>query len=236
MDTTVENISGTAPEKKDSLPIPLPGEMLDWAIKNEPLISRLSQSFAVVSTPLPADDVWKLIAENYSPDWKDKHDELQRSEKRLAQLMTPENMPLGLVGAALHSDETNAANSKHTQALVDFTITNETLRQQDDLHKLLGALLAYQETVTKSLDLSHSAAGINSAFGSVAALEQDTAGAGSAFMKAATKEQEPEGLSSSFMQKASKFFGLSAAAPEAEPREETPVPKAPKAKTPAMTP
>ncbi|TAL30765.1 MAG: hypothetical protein EPN97_11825 [Alphaproteobacteria bacterium] len=232
MDTTVENISGTAPEKKDTLPIPLPGEMLDWAIQNEPLISRLSKSFSVVSTPLPADDVWKLIAENYSDDWKEKHDELQRTEKQLAQLMSPENKPLGLVGAALHSDETNAAEDKHTKALVDFTITNETLRQQDDLHKLMGALLAYQETVTKSLDLSRDVRGITSAFGSVAALEQDTPEAGSAFMKAATKEKEPEGLSSSFLQKASKFFGLSSAAPE--PKEETPEPAQHKAKTSGM--
>lgn len=231
MDTTVENISGTAPEKKDSLPIPLPGEMLDWAIQNEPLISRLSQSFAVVSTPLPADDVWKLIAENVSPDWKDKHDELQRSEKRLAQLMSPENMPLGLVGAALHSDETNAATKQHTMALVDFTITNETLRQQEDLHKLLGALLVYQDTVTKSLDLSRNVAGVTSAFGSVAGPDIAMPDAGAAFKTAANKD-EPEGLSSSFMQKASKFFGLSPAAPE--PKEETPAPTAPKAKSTGM--
>jgi hypothetical protein len=234
MDTTVENISGAAmPEKKDSLPIPLPGEMLDWAIQNESLISRLSQSFAVVSTPLPENDVWKLIAENYSGDWREKHEELQRSEKRLAQLMAPENKPLGLVGAALHSDETNAAEEKHTKALVDFTITNETLRQQDDLHKLLGALLAYQETVTKSLDLSRDVAGVTSAFGSVAALEQAAPEAGSAFMKASTKEKEPDGLSSSFLQKASKFLGISSAAPE--PKEETPQPAQPKAKTAGMT-
>lgn len=233
MDTTVENISGTAtPEKKDTLPIPLPGEMLDWAIQNEPLISRLSQSFAVVSTPLPENDVWKLIAENYSGEWKDKHDELQRTEKRLAQLMAPENAPLGLVGAALHSDETNAATNQHTQALVDFTITNETLRQQEELHKLLGALLTYQDTVTKSLDLSRNAAGLTSAFGSVAALEQGTPEAGSAFMKAATKEKEAEGLSSSFLQKASKFLGLSSAA--AEPKEEAPETAQPKAKAPGM--
>ena len=231
MDTTVENISGTALEKRDTLPIPLPGEMLDWAIQNEPLISRLSQSFAVVSTPLPENDVWKLIAENYSGDWKEKHEELQRTEKQLARLMAPENMPLGLVGAALHSDETNAATKQHTQALVDFTITNETLRQQEDLHKLLGALLVYQDTVTKSLDLSRNVAGITSAFGNVASPEIAVPDAGAAFKTAANKD-EPEGLASSFMQKASKFFGLSAAAPE--PKEETPETKAPRAKSPGM--
>ena len=232
MDTTVENISGSAPEKKDSLPIPLPGEMLDWAIQNEPLISRLSQSFAVVSQPLSEKEVWNLVAGNYSDEWKDKHDNLKRTEKQLEQLMSPENKPLGPIGAAMDSDRTNAADALHTAALIDFTITNEALRQQDDLHKLVGALLAYQATVTKSMDVSRDVAGVTSTFGRVAAPEQDAPEAGSAFMKAATKEKEAEGLSSSFLQKASKFLGLSAAAPE--PKEETPETVQPKAKAQGM--
>ena len=171
MDTTVENITGFTPDRKTLLPIALPVDLHDWATRHEPMISRLSQSIKVTSTPLSENALWNVIAENFSGDWKEKHAELLRTEKRLAQLMAPENMPLGLVGAALHSDETNAAERQHTLALVDFTIVNETLRQEPGLNKLLGALLHYQHTVAKSLDLSKTTADVSAAFDTVAAPE-----------------------------------------------------------------
>ena len=171
MDTTVENITGFTPDRKTMLPIPLPVDLHDWATRHEPLISRLSQSITVTSTPLSENALWNSIAENFSGDWKEKHAELLRTEKRLAQLMAPENMPLGLVGGALHSDETNDAERKHTLALADFTIVNETLRQEPGLNKLLGALLQYQHTLSKSLDLSKTVASASAAFDTVAAPE-----------------------------------------------------------------
>ena len=209
MDTTVENISGLErPDRTTLLPIPLPVDLHDWATRHEPMISRLSQSITVISQPLNETALWHVIAEHFSGDWKEKHAELLRTEKHLAQLMSPENAPLGLVGAALHSDETNHAAKQHTLALADFTIINETLRQQEEMHKLLGAVLAYHQTVTQSLDLSRNIAGISQSFGMVAAAEPGEAPqAGNAFGKSAAKKPAPEGLSLSFKQIAAKLLG-----------------------------
>ncbi len=213
MDTTVKDITGLRkPDAKNAPPVALPVDLHDWASRHEPMISRLSQSITARPAPLSEDALWETIAEHFSGDWKEKRQELARAEHRLAQIMQPENMPLGLVGAALHSDETNAAAREHVLALADFTIVNETLRQQKELHGLLGALLDYQHTVTKSLALTKNLAGITQAFADVADAEPAVVpDAGRAFGKKAAKKPEPEGLSLSFKQIASKLLGRPAA-------------------------
>lgn len=209
MDTVIENIAGAdAPDRKTLLPMALPVDLHDWATRHAPMISRLSQSFTVTSTPLSENALWNVIAEHFSGDWKEKHAELQRAEKRLAQIMAPENVPLGLVGAALHSNETNDVARHHALALADFTIINETLRQQEELHKLLGVMLDYQHTLAKSHGISQNLAGITQSFGAVASMEPGAVPeAGAAFGKSAAKKPVVEGLSLSFKQIASKLWG-----------------------------
>jgi hypothetical protein len=209
MDTTVENITGLLePDRKLTLQIPV--DLRDWAHRHEPRISILSQSIKGTSTPLTENAVWHRIAEAFSGEWKDKHTELQRTEKRLAHLNAPENMPLGLVGAALHSDEINDATDKHTLALVDFTIVNEDLRQQRELHTLLGALLHYQQTVTQSMHVSRDVAAASDQLDLVAGITPE---AGKAFGKTAAKKPEKAGLSLSFKSFAAKLLRKPGAQP-----------------------
>lgn len=185
METAVQDISSGNDGQPACLPLPL--DLQEWARRHEPLISRLSHSITVTAAPLSESALWGIIAEHYSGDWKEKREELQRAESRLAKLMAPENMPLGLVGAALHSDETTAAEQHHTLALADFTIIDETLRQQRELHGLLGALLDYQRTLNKSLDLSRSVLDVTQAFDAVADKKPASGGLSLSFKQIAAK-------------------------------------------------
>ena len=87
-------------------------------------------------------------------------------EKRFVH--APENRPLGLIGSALHSEETNGALRDHALALAGFTIIDETLRQQEELTKLLRAVREHQYTVTQSLEISLQTADVTAAFAVVA--------------------------------------------------------------------
>jgi hypothetical protein len=86
-------------------------------------------------------------------------------------VMLPENMPLGLIGKALHSEETNSAQRAHQNALAGFTIIDETLRQEETLQKLMNAVRSHQQIISQSLDLSRNAASMTAAFATVAGFD-----------------------------------------------------------------
>lgn len=150
--------------------IRLPDDMQDWAEANQPMISRLASAIAQKPT-LTEGAIWDMIASELSPEWMHAKSTLNSAEQHAKYVMLPENMPLGLIGKALHSEETNNASRAHANALAGFTIVDETLRQEEYLQKLLGAVKAHQQIITQSLELSRNAASMTAAFATVSGFD-----------------------------------------------------------------
>lgn len=154
-------------ESAELQPISLPDDMQDWAQDNAPMISRLSA--AIHQKPdMSEKAIWGMIASEVSPEWSHAKSSLKSAEKQMRFVHAPENMPLGLIGSALHSEETNSAQRDLAMALAGFTIIDETLRQQEDLTKLLRAVRMHQHTISQSLEISLNVADVTVAFAAVA--------------------------------------------------------------------
>ena len=150
--------------------IRLPDEMQDWAEANKPMISRLASAIAQKPT-ISEGAIWDMIASEFSPEWMHAKSTLNSAEQQIKFINLPENMPLGLIGKALHSEETNGAHRAHAHALAGFTIIDETLRQEQVLQKLLDAVKSHQQIITQSLELSRNAASMTAAFSTVAGFD-----------------------------------------------------------------
>ncbi len=136
------------------LPLQWPEEISAWVDRHEPLVSKLSHSFTTAGAPLTLNHLWETIASCHSPEWVEARGSLRAAEKHLASIMSPENMPLGLIGHALDSAETTDAEDLHLQALAYFTIIDETLRSDDDLQKFTSTLRNHLSLVETSLKVS----------------------------------------------------------------------------------
>ena len=150
--------------------IRLPDEMQDWAEANKPMISRLAGAIAQKPT-ISEGAIWDMIASEFSPEWMHAKSTLNSAEQQIKFVNLPENMPLGLIGKALHSEETNGAQRAHANALAGFVIIDETLRQEQVLQKLLDAVKSHQQIITQSLELSRNAASMTAAFSTVAGFD-----------------------------------------------------------------
>jgi hypothetical protein len=220
-----DHTRGKSPGTEDDVPvIMLPDEMQDWATRNEPMISRLSAAIKFKSAPLNEHALWDMIASMYSTDWTNAKATLNAAERQVNHLSLPENRPLGLIGAAMHSDETVAADRQLQQALADFTILNETLRAEVALNHLLLALVSHQATLHGSQQLSTQTARVSAEFGAVAGLEGDDHDAGNDFSSAArrkpakTVEPAAEGSLTAAFRMLGKLFGREERKPAVKPK------------------
>jgi len=216
--------------------IPLPDELRDWAEHHKPMLFRLS-SVITEKPALSEQAMWELIAGEYSPEWMHARTSLKNAQAKLDDVLSPLNMPLGLIGEALHSDETNLAKRMHTAALVGFTVINETLRAEERLTQLLEALKVHAHTVHQSLELSRNAASMTAEFASVATIEPEPVSAASGFGKVAGRFEErprkPEAqkdaapkrasrggmLTQSFLNLGAKIFGSKTPPSAAKPKK-----------------
>lgn len=222
MELKVEDSAGGHDTKPGDTPvITLPDELQDWATRNEPMISRLSAAIKIKKTPLPENHLWDMIASMYSSDWTNAKATVNAAERQVTHLNLPENRPLGLIGAAMHSDETVAAERQLQKALADFTILNEDLRAQVELNHLLMALVTHQATIHSSADISTQLSKVSAEFGAVAGIEGDEpADVGNDFGKASGKKplrvEKPaaEGSLTSAFRALGKLLGITPAAPK----------------------
>lgn len=150
--------------------ISLPAELKDWAESHGTMLNRLND--AITANPaLPEAALWDIIAADASPDWTRAKKEFKDAEQQFQHVMLPENMPLGLIGKALHSEETNAAERAHIRALASFTVIDEELRQQKELKAVLHAARMHQKTICQSLELSRKVADMTAAFANVSGFD-----------------------------------------------------------------
>jgi len=219
----VDKPGGTPPNTGDTPVITLPDELQDWATRNEPMISRLSAAIKIKPAPLPENHLWDMIASMYSSDWTNAKATLNAAERQINHLKLPENRPLGLIGAAMHSDETVAAERQLEKALADFTILNEDLRAQVELNHLLMALVTHQATIHSSADISTQLSKVSAEFGAVAGIEGDEpANVGNDFGKASRKKtpkvEKPaaEGSLTAAFRTLGRMLGIAPEAPKAK--------------------
>ncbi len=141
--STTEDVTLSEAENhpKSAVLVGLPDELLEWVEQNQDLILRIQAALKDSYANLTNDQLWEAIAANSSPEWRLARADLQDAEKTWNSLHHPAKMPLGLIGQALDSEETNSAGDRYTLSLSHFTIIDEGLRQRPDLEKLLNVLL-----------------------------------------------------------------------------------------------
>jgi len=199
--------------------VSLPEELADWASAHAASISRVVTQ--LLRKPLLHEQaLWEVIAEEFSPEWETARRSLRRAEAQVAEAMKPENMPLGLIGKALHSDEINHITRIHNIALTAFTVVNETLRGEEPLAKFYDALRDHQSKLQQSLELSRNAARMTQEFAAVATLDDNFATPQGGVDKTAGRGKTARAprigaLTRSFTTLGTKLFGGKAAAPQA---------------------
>jgi hypothetical protein len=198
----------------------LPSDVQNWISSHHNLATNLSDSLSLRQGTLTENAAWDLIAGHYSPEWTSANATLKAAKRQHDHLHAPENKPLGRIGAALHSDETNEAERAYHDALAGFTIINETLRQDDKLHRVLGAVMAWHSTVTASHELSRQAASATEAF-TTAITPESSAGD---FAAAAQKKPAkiPGALSLNFKGLAAKLLGRQTVQGNGAPKTKAP--------------
>lgn len=118
------------------------------------ILSHLELASREADTPLSKQQIWHLMARTASPRWARAYATLQIAAQQISYLHNHENRPLGAIGAALHSEETIAAENAHLAAQSQFTLVDENLRGKKFLNMLLEDLVARQKSLEVSMGIS----------------------------------------------------------------------------------
>lgn len=93
------------------------------------------------------DDIWAVIAENFSSEWKKANTDLSGINEQLA-----ENEPLGLIGAALDWEEREPLVQRQNYLLAQFTQVNERLKQDKELCDILAKTIKKKKMLERSFN------------------------------------------------------------------------------------
>lgn len=139
----------------------LPAGVFDPADKT---FKKIEKAMRETNGDLSESDIWEMLAEAKSPDWGRARETLRACEDDLEDRLSPDNVPLGLIGAALDAGALDHARMLHTEALANFTIVNETLRQQPGMQAALRTLLRLRNGAQASQQLTRQALRLTSQF------------------------------------------------------------------------
>lgn len=95
---------------------------------------------------LTENTLWDMIADAWSPDWGAARAHLGDAAHDLYERRKPENIPLGSIGLALDAGELDQSEKRYREALAQFTVINEGLRQDAKLARLLEILSTVEES------------------------------------------------------------------------------------------
>lgn len=125
----------------------------NWAVEHADFLTALTHKMTQSGHPakkLTENTVWDLIADTWSPDWAQAKTQLGIAANDLFERQKPENIPLGAIGLALDAGELDQSEKRYRDALADFTVINEALRQDTQLSRLLETICEIAETVEAS--------------------------------------------------------------------------------------
>ncbi len=128
----------------------LPDELVEWVDQNKELVRRVQLALSDSYASLTEDQIWEVVASSCSPEWQKAREDLRTAEKSWNEFNDPLNAPLGAIGQALDSDETESTREHFAFSLSHFTIINEGLRQRPDLSTLLNVLLVQKRMLDQS--------------------------------------------------------------------------------------
>lgn len=118
------------------------------------ILSHIELASREADTLLSEQQLWHLMARTASPRWAKAYSTLQITEQQISYLHSNENKPLGAIGAALHSEDTIAAENAHLAAQSLFTLIDEELRGKKFLRMLLEDFVARQKSLEVSMGIS----------------------------------------------------------------------------------
>jgi hypothetical protein len=148
------NIPHNTSNKNPLRDIQWPEDMRHWANTHEGFIPKIEESIFKGKHPLTIRHLWDIIAEHYSLEWREAKNNLTAAEKDISRFLEPENIPLGLIGRALASQETALAEDMHCTTLASFIMVDENLRQDKNLQMLLRTLQDHVSAIDTSLCMS----------------------------------------------------------------------------------
>ena len=152
VDNIIFDDDDSAPVNRPAaLLIGLADDLTEWADQNQELITRIQAALAGSYMRLTEDQLWEVIATAVQdPQWIKARQDLQTDKKTWSDMNSPLNAPLGAIGQALDSDETNNVEERYLLSLSQFTIINEGLRQRPDLSRLLDVLIVQRRMLDQS--------------------------------------------------------------------------------------
>lgn len=132
-----------------------------WADDNADFLTALQHKMSQKGfgqKTLPENTVWDIIADTWSPDWAKARAHLGNAANDLFERQKPENIPLGSIGLALDAGELDQSEKRYRDALAEFTVINEALRQDEQLSRLLQVICTVEESqaVTAATQKLHS--------------------------------------------------------------------------------
>lgn len=139
----------------------------DWAVENADFLTALTHKINQGGTQakkLSENAAWNMIADTWSPDWAQAKTQLGVAANDLFERQKPENVPLGAVGLALDAGEMDKSEKRYRDALADFTVINEELRQNLHLSRLLETICEIADTVEASQDVTAKTQKLNNSF------------------------------------------------------------------------
>lgn len=125
--------------------------------KSEEIMKKVTDALQESNGELTESEIWEMLVSDQSESWREASRILQEREADLENRLSPDNIPLGLIGAALDAGALDASRSMHTQALASFTVINETLRQQPGLQGAMKSLLRIRDRLQLSQQLTRQA-------------------------------------------------------------------------------
>lgn len=130
-----------------------------------PLMAKIEAALRKAGGDLAETALWEMVAAESSSLWVHARERLDAEEAELKDRLSPENVPLGLIGSALDGGDLDRVRERHTQALMQFTMLNENMRQDPKLKSAMKNILALKAQIEESQRLSREALALTVSFG-----------------------------------------------------------------------
>ena len=151
--TTPPDVTAAAPNTSDmtARKIDFAAFFGVWADENADFLTALNHKMTQKGfgqKSLSENTVWDAIADTWSPDWAKARSHLGDAANDLYERQKPENIPLGSIGLALDAGALDQSEKRYRDALAEFTVINEELRQDEKLSRLLEIICTVEESQT----------------------------------------------------------------------------------------
>ena len=134
----------------------LPKELSDWVSKNTAIVEKIRKALEVTKEELNEEALWEIVATHTSEQWAEARNNFNAAEAKWAELNTDNEVTLGSIGDALEWHIRTPVKDEFDASLAYFKITDEGLREREDLKNLMQVFKVINRLNQTSLDTTQS--------------------------------------------------------------------------------